>query len=262
MGKKTVSFFVEFGLSILAMSDENAGALFKAAFAHEMGEDFDMESCSDVVKAVLPLMLDQLDRMDAVKESRARSGSIGGSRSKNEQTEASVKQEEAKSSKPKQTEASVKQTQAPTPIPVYNTSPDGEDILVHPEPEEEPDEAPSTDQAAAGSVKASFEEAWAAYPKKQGRKAALAAYKRAIRDGTKHEDIMAGIERYKAYLAREKIGDQYVKMGSTFFNGACWEDTYGETKRAGGFTDTRGIDYDQVLRSAFFDQFDGDAVGT
>lgn len=113
---KTVSFFIEFGSSILNMSDENAGALFKAAFAHEMGADFDTENCSDVVKAVLPLMLDQLDRMADVKESRSKAGAIGGKVSKPKQTEAN-------GSKRKQNEAKAKQTEAPSPSPSPIPSP-------------------------------------------------------------------------------------------------------------------------------------------
>ena len=100
--------------------------------------------------------------------------------------------------------------------------------------------------------KYSFSDAWEAYPRKQGRKAAEAYYKRAIKSGTKHEEIMAGIDRYKAYLAREKIGDQYVKMGSTFFSGACWNDDYGEAA-----VKTNETDYTVAMRDIFLQSMGG-----
>ena len=73
-----------------------------------------------------------------------------------------------------------------------------------------------------------FERIWKQYPRKQGRKEALAAFERAIKHGTTVEEIENGIKRYKKHIADCKIEPQYVKQGSTYFRNESWNDDYSE----------------------------------
>ena len=75
---------------------------------------------------------------------------------------------------------------------------------------------------------ADFDSLWSLYPRKEGKKQALTAYKKAIKAGVSVETIRKGIEAYISYIQREKVKPQYIKMGSTWFNGECWNDDYGQ----------------------------------
>lgn len=71
-----------------------------------------------------------------------------------------------------------------------------------------------------------FETLWKMYPRKQGKKAALEAYKRAIKAGTTDEDIAAGITAYCNYIQASQVEPQYVKQGATFFSQRAWSDDW------------------------------------
>lgn len=72
-----------------------------------------------------------------------------------------------------------------------------------------------------------FDECWEAYPKKQGRKKSFNAFKNSIKHGSTFEEILEGVKRYANYVWSNRIGYGYIKMGSTFFCGECWNDEYG-----------------------------------
>jgi len=72
-----------------------------------------------------------------------------------------------------------------------------------------------------------FEKLWDLYPNKQGKKKALTAYKKAIKEGTTNKEIQDGIVAYKKYLQREQW--QKPANGDTWFNNERWNDEY-ETK--------------------------------
>lgn len=78
-----------------------------------------------------------------------------------------------------------------------------------------------------------FEMLWSLYPRKEGKKQALSAYKKAIKAGVSVDTIRKGIQAYISYIQREKVKPQYIKMGSTWFNGECWNDDYGQPVRNG-----------------------------
>lgn len=79
-----------------------------------------------------------------------------------------------------------------------------------------------------------FAEFWAAYPRKVGKAQAMQAYAKALRGQLRlqltcglgpaaHQDIMAGLERYK----RDKPDYADWKHGSTFLNSVSWIDEGG-----------------------------------
>lgn len=92
-----------------------------------------------------------------------------------------------------------------------------------------------------------FEELWKLYPRKEGKKDAYAAYKKAIRNGTTNQEIRQGIENYKAWL-KAKNETTYIKQGSTFFKGEHWTNEYDLT------TINRGDPFD--IRNQYWDEND------
>lgn len=71
-----------------------------------------------------------------------------------------------------------------------------------------------------------FEEIWKEYPKKQGKSNALKSYIKARKKGTSKEDVINGLVAYLQYIKIEKVEQQYIKHGSTWFNQECWNDDY------------------------------------
>lgn len=82
-----------------------------------------------------------------------------------------------------------------------------------------------------------FEEVWNKYPRKQGKTNALKSYIKARKDGTSQEDILQGLDNYIAYIEKNKVEEQFIKMGSTWFNQKCWVDNYDDNGRN---KDTKG----------------------
>ena len=85
-----------------------------------------------------------------------------------------------------------------------------------------PDEIQSESAQSADDIESCFLALWDLYPKKEGKssvskKAKAALYKAGF------DVVSAAIENYKAKIQRENRDIQYVKNGSTFFNGA-WRD--------------------------------------
>lgn len=80
---------------------------------------------------------------------------------------------------------------------------------------------------ANSTLESDFEKLWKLYPKKIGKKAALAAYKRAMKrkkNPTTNKQIQDGIVAYKRIIANSGTDRQFIKDGSTFFNQEAWND--------------------------------------
>ena len=91
-----------------------------------------------------------------------------------------------------------------------------------------PIEIQSKSAQSADDIERCFLALWDLYPKKEGKssvskKAKVAIYKAGF------DVVAAAIENYNAQIQRENRDMQYVKNGSTFFNGA-WRDYVVEDK--------------------------------
>ena len=72
-----------------------------------------------------------------------------------------------------------------------------------------------------------FNELWELYPKKQGKKKALDKYIQCIKNNiTNYEIVKEGIINYNRHIEKNKVSNQYIKQGSTWFNQECWNDQY------------------------------------
>lgn len=101
--------------------------------------------------------------------------------------------------------------------------------LTHPRSENCPDNNTSTNKniRASSTLESDFEKLWKLYPKKVGKKPALAAYKRAMtrkKNPTTNKAIQTGIVAYRKWLAEKGTEKQFIKDGSTFFNQESWND--------------------------------------
>lgn len=69
-----------------------------------------------------------------------------------------------------------------------------------------------------------FDEFYSLYPKKEAKGYAEKAYKKAIKAGVTHEEIIRGIKAYNEKIRRESTERQYIPLPSTWLNGKRWED--------------------------------------
>ncbi|MEA0972202.1 helix-turn-helix domain-containing protein [Lacticaseibacillus paracasei] len=80
---------------------------------------------------------------------------------------------------------------------------------------------------ASSTLESDFEKLWKLYPKKIGKKPALAAYKRAMsrkKNPATNRQIQNGIVAYRQLIKSKGTEKRFVKDGSTFFNQEAWND--------------------------------------
>lgn len=81
-----------------------------------------------------------------------------------------------------------------------------------------------------------FSSLWKLYPNKKGKPKAFTAYKKAVKSGVTDKEIQTGIENYLEEISAKGTLKDYIKHGSTWFNGKGWEDDYDTTPRQQAFT--------------------------
>ena len=84
----------------------------------------------------------------------------------------------------------------------------------------------STDRVSEKQLDEDFNKLWELYPRKEGKKKAYEAYKRAIKRGVTNKEIQTGIVNYLTQIKIQGTDKKYIKQGSTWFNGNCWDDEY------------------------------------
>lgn len=85
----------------------------------------------------------------------------------------------------------------------------------------------SPNKSADREIESDFEQLWSDYPSKQGKSTALKKYKSLIKSGkATKEQVADGISRYNDYIKKSGTEKRYIKYGSTFFNGECWNDDF------------------------------------
>lgn len=109
----------------------------------------------------------------------------------------------------------------PTPIPIPSPTPIPSPV---PSPMSDPELSGKPD-----SILTEFEECWKLYPDKAGKAKAETAYRKWRKAGDTQADVLAGINRYLAFVAHKRTHGQpdlNYKNGSTWFNQRCWTDEY------------------------------------
>lgn len=108
-------------------------------------------------------------------------------------------------------ESTEKSTMLPDGIPVDDT---GKDRIGNNIYEQKNEGELSKDE----KLEHNFGVLWNEYPKKKGKAQAFKHYKGIVRaNKLSNQQMLGAIRRYKEYLEEQKIQDQYVMYGSTFF---------------------------------------------
>ncbi|MFR6585067.1 MAG: helix-turn-helix domain-containing protein [Lacticaseibacillus rhamnosus] len=97
----------------------------------------------------------------------------------------------------------------------------------HPENWQENNTSINKNIRASSTLESDFEKLWKLYPKKIGKKPALAAYKRAMsrkKNPATNRQIQDGIVAYRQLINSKGTEKRFVKDGSTFFNQEAWND--------------------------------------
>lgn len=81
------------------------------------------------------------------------------------------------------------------------------------------------------NILSEFETLWKMYPRKIGKPKALKAYQKARKNGATFEEVEQGIKSYCRQIEALKTEPEYIKHGSTWFNGEGWKDEYNFTPR-------------------------------
>lgn len=84
----------------------------------------------------------------------------------------------------------------------------------------------SSDRVSEKQLDEDFNKLWKLYPRKEGKKKAYEAYKRSIKQGVTNKEIQTGIVNYLKQIKAQGTEKKYIKQGSTWFNGNCWDDEY------------------------------------
>ena len=77
------------------------------------------------------------------------------------------------------------------------------------------------------NLESRFEEIWKLYPRKEGKVNAFKKYLKIYKE-VSDDELIKGINRYVEFINKNKTPINYVKMGSSWFNGECWNDIYEE----------------------------------
>lgn len=85
-------------------------------------------------------------------------------------------------------------------------------------------QSPSGDDATPNTSPTRFDEFWAAYDKKRGRKAAEQKYSRALRQGMTPDQLIAAASAYVGSLKRQGKHPEFTKDPATWLNGEHWND--------------------------------------
>jgi len=89
------------------------------------------------------------------------------------------------------------------------------------------DKSAVSERVSSSEIEKEFDELWNKYPRKEGRKKAFAAYRKARLRKEKpcsFEQVLKGIAEYSNRIRGSD--PRYIKQGQTYFIGECWNDEF------------------------------------
>lgn len=216
-------FYRSFYDAAQCLPDAERLQLFDALCAYAL--DGEHEPQGGIVSAVLSVAKPVID----ANRQRRESGKVGGRPSKkpsvseNTETEKPLVFEKAETEKPLVSEKPKKQ-KPNVNVNVNENENVNENINTIDQPQ----------ASGRAHLAAEFEELWKIYPRKEGKKAALAAYVKARTRKDKpvqKVDVYMGIVRYNAAIKAAGTPEQYIMQGATFFRGERWTDDFSHRPR-------------------------------
>ena len=112
---------------------------------------------------------------------------------------------------------------------------------------DEQDDTPNLKETNLDKLKTYFELIWTEYPKsrRKDKKKCFTRYKNALKDGDSHEDILAGLMRYKKEISNKQTANEFIRLSSTWFNNKNWNDDY-DIGQGGNYSNFENIDSEWV----------------
>lgn len=112
---------------------------------------------------------------------------------------------------------------------------------------DEQDDTPNLKETNLDKLKTDFELIWTEYPKsrRKDKKKCFTRYKNALKDGDSHEDILAGLMRYKKEISNKQTANEFIRLSSTWFNNKNWNDDY-DIGQGGNYSNFENIDSEWV----------------
>lgn len=112
---------------------------------------------------------------------------------------------------------------------------------------DEQDDTPNLKETNLDKLKTDFELIWTEYPKnrRKDKQKCFTRYKNALKDGDSHEDILAGLMRYKKEISNKQTANEFIRLSSTWFNNKNWNDDY-DIGQGGNYSNFENIDSEWV----------------
>lgn len=63
-----------------------------------------------------------------------------------------------------------------------------------------------------------FEEAWALFPRKEGKSKAFIKFRKTVKSDDDYEKLKTAIKNFRTKIVTEDIAPKFIMHGSTFFN--------------------------------------------
>ena len=196
MAKAYVPIFYDWVKVTEELNDQEKGRLIDAIVLYATGGDW-QERIKGNERYLFPAFREQINRNESISKARAAAGAIGGTANTSKD-----KQTKANESKPKQTEAKSPKEK---------------------EKEKEKENKKENDIRAREEAER-FDRFWMAYPRKENKQKALAAFQKLHPDEATFTAMLAAIERQKATEQWQEDGGRFIPHPTTWLNGRRWED--------------------------------------
>lgn len=76
-----------------------------------------------------------------------------------------------------------------------------------------------------------FDEFYALYPRKEARGKAEPAYKKAIKEGAIHEEIIRGLKSFNEKIRKDGTERRFIALPASWLNAERWKDEYEEKRQ-------------------------------
>ena len=93
-----------------------------------------------------------------------------------------------------------------------------------------------------------FDEFYSLYPRKEAKGKAEPAYKKAIKEGIAHEEIIRGLKAFNERIRKEGTEKRYIPLPASWLNAERWADKHEEIKK----TPRRNVQQARDLKQELF----------
>ena len=187
MGKEYIPLFLDFNETTQDLTDEECGRLIRAIVAYANDDDY-QNILTGGEKIAFRFLKGLVDRNAAISEKRALART---NKNKTEQNKTNDNKEEQNESN------SATKTKTETDTNTKNKNKDKEER---------------------------FDRFWSAYPRHEGKQAALKAFSKVNPSDELLQTMIEAIEKQKQSDQWVKDGGQYIPHPATWLNGKRWED--------------------------------------